>query len=426
MPVDIVEMLWQCPIPSCGAVVLGRFKACSRCGQFRTPDVDEWMPDIVSHNAAVTDAFLLNKFTGGVDRHCEFCGSSQWNVDKCCQRCGSPAHPEAELKSIEDTSRVKISDETIEQITGRDPVSYERKIREGEGHFAVVPRKKSPSDLMYEEDFGTSFERKFPTQNHLIAMGATGAVGLIGLILFLIFHTVTHQAKVTSTQWNHTTEVQRNQVMHHDGWDPPFDAFNVHDQGRRWHHNDHVIDHYDTVVEHYTESCNCTTTPRTCTNIPQNCTTTSRSCTSNKNGSATCTGGDRVCTGGGQSCTGGDRVCQTCDRTRNRQDAVYRDDPVYRDYYDWDVWEWVHNRTLYSSGTNTKPYPPSVEQINLGPKERRSDEETYELTFTDDDDHVAHKYTPKSLAEFQTLPVGTPKTIEIGSLGGVEISKEQK
>jgi hypothetical protein len=51
MPVDIIEMLWQCP--ACRSTVLGRYKACCNCGQFRTPNVKEWMPDDVSHRAAI-------------------------------------------------------------------------------------------------------------------------------------------------------------------------------------------------------------------------------------------------------------------------------------------------------------------------------------------------------------------------------------
>lgn len=412
MPTDIIEMLWECP--ACKRTVLGRFKACSNCGQFRPPDVKEWMPDDVSHAAAVKDAELLGRFSGGEDRHCEYCGSSQWNVDKCCKRCGSPAHPEEEIKAIEAASELPISRREQDIPGGRDPDAYTRRVSPDWPPKPVVQRKR-PSQVMYEDDFGSHPEDYLPKRRIEAIAILVGVIGLIGLILYLIFHTVAHPATVTATQWTHTTEVQRNQVMHHDGWDPPGDAFNVHNDGRRVHHYDHVVDHYDTVSYTYQEACG-----QTCTPIPRNCSTTPRNCTSNKNGSATCTGGDTVCTGGGQSCS-----TKYCSRTGTRQEARYRDDPVYRDYFDWDVWEWVHNRNVVTAGMDTKPYPPTADQIKLGERERTRDEETYTVTFTDDDDHETHSYTPGSLGEFQTLPKGTKKVIDVGTMGGVSINREK-
>jgi hypothetical protein len=418
MPVDIVEMLWKCP--ACRSTVLGRYKACYNCGQFRTPDVEEWLPDDISHEAAVRDAELLNKFEGGEDRHCEYCGSSQWKVDDSCQRCGSPAHSEKVIQEIEEASKLPISAAEQDVLGGRNHSEFERRVTKQSQDWPPKPVvKKRASQLMYEEDMGWH-----PPSKVLwgIVGGVAGAIAFISLVLYLIFHTVTHYSVVTATRWTDTVEVQRYQINHHDGWSPPLDALNVNNEGERIHHYNHVLDHYDTVSYMYQEACG-----QTCTQIPRTCSKTSRSCTSNKNGSATCTGGDTVCTGGGQSCS-----TKYCTRTGTRREARYRNDPVYQAYYSWRVWEWTFNRNVVAAGNDTAPHSPTSDQLALNAnvhdsEKERTAGESLELNvvFTDDDDHENHDYTPHDVSEFKSLPVGTHKVIEVGTMGGVAIAREK-
>ena len=144
---------------------------------------------------------------------------------------------------------------------------------------------------------------------------------------------------------------------------------------------------------------------------------------------ATCTGGDTVCTGGGQTCTGGEQQCthHSHQEPRERQVAVYRDDPVYRDHFRWTTWQWVPNRNVPASAHDVNPHPPSAAEVNLGEKERATFDLTCSVVFTNDDDHKREEYKPTDCAgAFQALPVGTRKRIRVGSLGGVEIVVPKK
>lgn len=400
MSVDIVEMLWECT--HCKETNLGRHKECQSCGKTKSEKCREWLPDDVSAESSfvVKDESMLHKFQAGADWKCKYCDSLEWKVDGSCANCGASQDEKGELKKLELESKP-------------EPPTTESAVRRKAPRKRSVQRPAAPPAPAPSYDCEIdAFNRTDRQSRRNVAAGAISAVGLGAIALYLIFHTVTHPAVVSSTSWTHTVHVERNQVMHHDGWSPPGDAFNVHNEGRKLHHYDHVVDHYDTEQYTYQEACgqNCVSIPRVCTSIP-------RTCTSNRNGSATCSGGGQSCSGGGQSCS-----TRYCSRTGSRQVARYRDDPVYRDYYDWDVWEWVFNRNVTASGSDVNPHPPTNEQINLGPKERASETVTLNVVFTDDDDHKAHEYTPKSLGEFQTLTVGARRTIKVNALGSVELS----
>lgn len=392
MPIDIVEMFWECT--HCKATNKGRHKECQACGKTKSEGCREWLPDDVTHGseAVVTDDKLLNKFEAGPDWKCRFCDSLEWRTDGSCANCGAPEAGEEkrQLKELEAESH-----------------------DDGRPEEPEPPHQSTRPSINYDYDDdipGGVGASPAPIDRLRVGLVAGGVV-LAGVLAYAIFHTTTHHSTVTATDWTCTVHVERNQVMHHDGWSPDGDAFNVTDLGRRLHHYDHVIDHYDSVPYTYQEACG-----QTCTPIPRTCTTTPRSCTSNKNGSATCSGGDRVCSGGGQSCR-----TNYCTRTGHRQEPAYRDVPVMREYYEWDRWEWVFNRNVVAAGNDVSPHLPASDAIALGGKERTSSDTKLHVVLTDDDDHKTHDYVPRDINEFQSLSTGTHRIIKVGTMGGVEI-----
>lgn len=422
MPVDIVEMFWECT--HCKRPNLGRHKLCGGsdgkcsdgelgCGKTKEDSCREWLPHDVSHTSAsvVTEATaygLIGKFKAGIDNKCRSCGTFNWRSVATCANCGRPQNEKTEREQQgrdENTLYAK-------------PVAASRPVVD-----APVRTPLNEDDVIEESFMHAKVDWHVPA-----AIG--GGCILLGGLLYAIFHTVEIPATVTGTTWKYVVHVERNEVVHSNGYDPPGDAFNTINEGRRIHHYDRVVDHYDT--ERYTvrESCGqtCTPVPRVCTNVPQTCHTTSRSCTSNKNGSATCTGGDRVCSGGGQSCSGGGQSCLTkyCTVDKTRQNPVYREDPVYRDFFNWDAWHWVHNRDVPITGTDANPHPPSSDQVALKDHERTTFDLGCNVVFTDDNDQQVHTYSPRGCdSEFLTLSVGTKKTIMVNSLGTVEIKTKK-
>ena len=144
-------------------------------------------------------------------------------------------------------------------------------------------------------------------------------------------------------------------------------------------------------------------------------------CTSNTNGSATCTGGDTVC-------TGGDRVCSTryCNEPRTRTVDDYEDQPRYRDWYSWRVWDWGPQRVVRVGGATTETFWPSEQQIALnvgllpGEKEREGGRtEKYEVKFIGDGE--TYTLTPKNDGEFKSFVVGRKYRLKVGVAHGVEV-----
>jgi len=453
MPTDIIEMFWGCLV--CNSDNKGRFKTCQNCGKPRSEDSPEWMPDDVSPMAAVKDPELLAKFKAGADWKCRFCDSSQFRADGNCAQCGSaqgdsvkkvetPAvHPKTDMSDKDKACRGELTKDDIERMLGKNrphnPALEEllrqrQQARQRPEPAPFVPHTGGYRDPPDREvtpppsftDVAADVSRRvdmmrpprvprFNTPSRGTLIGAGVAI-LVGLALYLIFRTKVIDAQVAAVSWDRSVAVERYQVYRHEGWDPDLGAFDVVDEGRKVHHYDHV--RVGSHQESYQEQYQC---GETCTTVKGSCYTTPRSCTSNKNGSATCTGGDRVCNPDTKSCSP-----KYCNRTAYRTVDDYEDQPRYRDWYSWKVWEWGHNRDVRASGTSTKTHWPSDEQIRLGvglgqgEQERISGRtEHYRVTLAYNKD--TYKYEPKSDAEFQHFTIGDRHKIKVGIAHGVEI-----
>jgi hypothetical protein len=367
MPTDIIEMFWGCTI--CNAENKGRFKTCQNCGAPRTEDSPEWMPGDTSPMAAVKDPKLLEKFEGGADWKCVYCGSSQFRADGNCAQCGSPR-----------------GDSTKTERTTKPD----------------IPSSRAPSSQAVQAD-----DLPLRKLNYKPWLIAAGCVLTVSLILFLLFRTKIVDAHVASMHWERVVSVDRYQVYHREGWSPDNGAFNTQDLGSRIHHYDHV--RVGSHQESYSaqEACG------------QTCYTTPRSCRSNKNGSATCTGGDRVCN------------TKYCSVTKYRTVADYRDVPRYQDWYGWDIWDWGHNRDVKSQGNDSNVQWPSPGQIRLneglnqGEKEREAGrKEQFAVVFSYDKDDTA-TYKPKSVDEYEKFKPGARYKIKVSVAGGPQVMQQE-
>lgn len=377
MPDYQIEMLWRCS--TCEHENLGRHKKCQGCGKALEGE-EFYMPGDTSPAAAVKDPDLLEQALAGADWHCAYCRSSQRRDDGTCANCGA-SQDEAKPDVPPDSSLPPTSSPASSTFIPPPPLP----MRMGAGTRAAAIAS-------------------------LVALA-------VALCLWLVFRTKVVDVHVSSVHWERRVLVERYQVLHKEGWDRDPGSFNERDLGQRVHHYNHVIDHYRT--ESYTVQVAC---GQTCTPIPRSCYTTPRVCTSNKNGFASCSGGDQVCSGGGQSCS-----TRYCSEPRTRQVPVYRDDPVYRTWWAWDVWGWKQNRVVKEDGSTPDARWPSDQRVALGKgladgeKERQSREEEYSVTFTDGDD--SWKYEPKGYAEFREDAPGTRHRIKVGVAHGVEVMK---
>jgi hypothetical protein len=432
MPEYQIEMLWRCPAE--GHVNKGRHKECQKCGRPKTEEDGFFMPDDDSPAAAVTDQEQLRHAKAGADWKCKFCGSMRRKLDGTCEQCGADQDMSTKGKSISGTGA-----EVKAQLAG-DPFpptgGYGKP-----GRVTPVPKSAPKEEERPRFQVPTPPERRNWGPFLLLLGFLSMCVGGYGI--FIRQRDVV--GVVSAVTWRHTIHVDRWKVFHREGFTPEAGSFNVQNLGKRYHHSDHVLDHYDT--EHYSERVRCgedctpeiaptcVDVPRTCVTVPPTCTTTPRNCTSNKNGYASCTGGDRVCSGGGQQCSGGGRQCsggrprsctpRYCDEPRTRQVPRYRDDPVYYDFFGWDVWGWGRQRSVPVSGATTETRWPTAEEVRLNEgcvgeeRERESREAFYQVTFSDKDHSYTHR--PSTVDEFGRYKLGTRFHLKTTLAGSVEV-----
>lgn len=445
MPNYQIEMLWTCRVCR-SADNRGLHKHCTDCGKPKDERDEERFPEDISENNAITYAADVQVALAGPDWKCKYCDSLQNSLGKCCGECGcdrvSGAKP-WEAKELSITENVETGAKKLgKPVTGRVvPRPNPRKTRIDVDPFRNVPKTEdlspqhdatpapSVQDLpaQAQEFIPDTGGYRDPPNIRVVPVPwrppawvpklalSFAIAGLVFFVLWLIFRTRVVDVSVESVSWQHDVIIDRYQVFRRDGWDADPGAFEVHDEGRRIHHYDHV--QVGSHQERYTERVTC---GENCTTVRGSCSTTPRSCTSNKNGTATCTGGDRVCSPDTRSCSP-----KYCDEPRTRTVPDYEDQPRYRTWYSWKVWDWGHDRTIRASGASLDTRWPS--DAELEPRrplvdreqERSHREESYLVVFSDRKDTWSIR--PKTEAEFQRFPPGTRFKIKVGIAHGVTI-----
>lgn len=444
MPVDVFESKWQCH--KCDAIMLGREERCSRCRKFKDDKDIELAAVDLGPGQGLTDPELLKKFKGGADWVCYYCGGHSRNSMGDCLTCGGgQAEGTSRADRIENDRGQEIKDAQDAAVRaynakrGYTPTPLEDLPIEPPppplvgGDYRTPPRPESTTKKVvkeaalnarvgwagvtdaYEEgrdDIREAlFRSRFPWEKLII--GAALVALIAGLVYLLLPREYT--ANVDSVSWVHTVIVDRYSVHQHDGFEPTPGSFDLRDLGRRIHHYDTVLDHYET--EHRTRRVSC---GQDCKPV-ESCRTTPRSCSNNKNGSITCSGGDRVCT------TRTDCTTRYCNESYTVQEPKYREDPVYRNYYQWNIWEWAEHRRVAETGRTTETFWPTEEKVALnvglktGESERVREQGAYKVTFAVDSER--YNYNPELLSEFRRYALGRKYRIKV-ALGRVTVLGE--
>lgn len=405
MPVFEIEMLWDCDV--CKATLnRGLERHCRNCGHPKDDRDREYMPDNVTIQMAL-EGDKKRRAEAGPDWKCLYCGSLQNPLNKCCTECGVPQGENA--KKAWDA---KTEEATFDPTTGAQ-ISHAAFTEHVEATGAAT-RVDTPSKAYvagYRDNAADIKIPRFAMARYVKrAFIAAPCIAIFGVLMWLLFRTKVENVRVSTVSWKHDVKIERYQVFHHDGWSPETNAFNVHDEGSRIHHYDHVKtgSHNEPTDDPY--DCKCKT-------VPGKCHTTKVTCKPNGNGTATCSGGDQVCDPDTEK-------CQTCYKKTDHWVDDYQDVPRYQDYYEWDVWDWGYNRTVTHSGASTTEDWPSGAELQAplrdGEREREAGRNvTHKVTFSNGND--TWEITPDSCQEFERYPVGTPKKIKVGVAHGVEV-----
>lgn len=420
MPNFTVEMLWDCRGCPNGKRNAGLEKHCKNCGRPKDERCREYFADNVSIKDAL-DGDKRRRAQAGPDWKCKYCESLQSALNKCCTECGTP-----QGRDVKKSYKVDVETATFDPLSGAklrsqtrtENVTPEPEPEPWRPEAATRPDRQSIRPVSSSEPFVggyrdnaksfPEFRTPFPWRIVVI----TACIAAVGLILWFIFRTKIVDVHVSAVSWNHAVKIERYQVWHREGWVADNGAFNIHDDGSRIHHYDHVL--VGSHQEGYSDPQAC---GQDCTS--PSCYTTPVSCSSNKNGTGNCSGGDRVCPS---------PVCTTryCPHTSYRTVNDYEDQPRYQDWYDWNVWDWGYNRTVAHSGTALEESWPSDDELKPGPLAKGEQER-------EGGRFMAHKVVfksakgeswdiePKDCGTFERYPVGASHRIKVGLAHGVEV-----
>lgn len=374
----IVENTWVCS--SCKAKNLGRHVKCQQCGSTKEKDESDIVPDPEREAVPeVTDPELLRQARQGPNWFCEFCSSQVRDEFGNCKNCSAPKKNEPE-KEVE-----------------RDTWSPPRR-----AHYNSPPPPDPPPSYGLT---GGQFFRWFFT-----------VAGVLLFIWFLVWLITPKKvdATVQSINWQYNVTLERDFLKHGSGWGTGARAFNISCQSKYYGtENCQPYDCNPRQVEYSCGSYVCGTKTESYSCQPYSCNCRTR-CRDNKNGYSTCS---ETCSTCYRSCTR--QVDKTCTKYCNKTEysTCYKQCPVYRDWCEYDYYEWAPVDSAATSGATHVVSWPALQAS--GSRERLRKSEKYQVLFGDGKE--TWELNPDSLGEFKRFSKDSRWRIEIGPFRNVKV-----
>ncbi len=378
-----VEAWWMCNSCNSPYRIPGHIKKCPNCGNPKD-ESETYMPpgmDAPLLSAEQLAVMGVDKDHSG-DQQCAYCGYFSQPGTTKCPWCG------ANLKDVARTSRKCPNCKVETNLVTCPECGSETKPKEAEEAHSFLP-SFTPSS-------GGGFDPQ------LLHFWWIPVVILTIVGLFWYFMPRTAKVVVQDVQWTCTIPLQEYQYNSHEGWDFPSGAENVSSESRI-HHYDKVLDHYENVCHWEQQSDGYDTesyTENVCESVYSY---TSQTCYDD----GTCDSEDHYTT-----------ECHSETRTRDVprykdvqvcvDEPRYRDEPVYQTYYFYSIWEWVYVSSAVTSGHDLNPYWPT-DYVEDDKHRALTDSRTMDLSvfFVTEDQKKSFNYTPLSLEEYQTFPIGS-------------------
>lgn len=356
--------------------------------------------------------------------HCDACGNIIRGDSRTCPCCGSPipnnnhylmpdnpdvikAQAEHRIlignpiirtaETYTDDSGIE-SDVVPEELESDDPnwncdyCGYQNYYADLTCQGCGAPRAESKSDY-FGNDFNNnnptpndrsdmvqqSTERKSVVGNSKVKLLHKGIILSIIVCLVWLFIPITRTATITGFEWERIIDVETFTECHESGWSIPNGA-HVTKQKTEIHHYDKVLDHYETKTKQvaHKELDGYTTTYKDL--------------------------------GNGQSKVVQTPKYKTVYKTETYKEPVYRQEPVYRTKYYYDIGRWKETNTLCTAGVDQKPYwkdtdiPESVTNPKYEDQQLGDRHETYSAKIKDD--KGKNQLVNYSYDDWQKLEVG--------------------
>ncbi len=356
----IREGRWDCTF--CGTVgVLGRHHTCPNCGRTRPEDTHFYLPEDAPE---VTDPEQLRQAMLGPDWVCNYCDTGNSAGNEQCRQCGAPREADSGVYVVTTESLAKAPPEPA--APAPEPLAP--------GIMKAL-RFARPSRILLLSIFLVP----------VLTLGASA----VGILFNTIVNSYTTERAVTveGFSWERTVDIEEYRTLTEEDWSVPSGG-RVLSQNQEIHHYDDVLEGYETRTREVTERVQVGTETYTCGR------------TSEGNGYYR----DRECTR---------PRYENRTRTETYEDPVYRQEPVYRTRYTYEIDRWVPDRTAEAADDDHDPHWPD---FTLDDKERESGrDETYVVHTTDNKDRDYDIEVQEAV--WEELDEGDTQMLEFNLLG---------
>lgn len=364
---------WHCD--ACGNIIRGDSRTCPCCGS-PIPNNNHYLmldnPDVIAarnqNKILIGNSIIRTAETytddDGIESEvvpeelesyrpnwkCDYCGYQNYYSYLTCQGCGA--------------SRAESKADYFDNDFNHNNPTPDNQSERAQSNTVTATESK------------TSRFKTFDKQK----LFRIGIVGIVFVCLLWIFIPITRTATVTGFSWERTIDVETFTECHESGWSVPNGA-QVTKQKSEIHHYDKVLDHYETKTKKvaHREQDGYTTTYKDL--------------------------------GNGQSKVVRTPKYKTVYKTETYKEPVYRQEPVYRTKYYYDIGRWKETNTLCTAGIDQQPYwkdteiaesvtNPKYEDQQLGDRH-----EEYSVRIKDD--KGKNQMVPYNYDDWKQLEIGS-------------------
>lgn len=361
----IVEGMWSCP--HCKTVnILGRYRECPNCGKPRDNNTTFYLDKKNLNYVSDEEAKKLQD----PDWTCKYCKSLNKASDKVCSSCGAERTAEntdyfqnQEIKRKEE-ARIKADTDVFTHPISSSEMPYTE---------PSIPLNETVNTNTHTNNkFNTAIHK--PITKKIIA-GVIALITLFAVVFALIPKEKT--LTITGMSWDKVIQIEEYKTVQESDWSVP-------SGGRETSSRQEVYD-YEQILDHYE------TKTREVSETVQDGYSTEISYVDNGNGYFE------------------EKVTQvpqykTVYHTETYEEPVYRQEPIYKTKYYYDIERWVENRQVTGNGVFGENFD---ENFELNEKEREKDRiEKYYLTTTN----------KKNKENTYTIDYSYWKTLSIGQV----------
>ena len=305
----LVMGYWDCKY--CNAKgIEGTSQKCPNCGTTREEGTVFYMKE--GHKQYLTEEQSKNKGKGA-DWICPYCNALNSIISNTCENCGSSKY-ESEKDYFGDTKKkIEYDNNSYEK---HEDESIKESIKETtkEPKVQITDKKEESNIQVYE-----TLNALFSEYTLYIICGLLFIIALI--VVGVGIYKNTHKSFTPDTFiWETKIEIEHYETCHEEDWSIPSGGRETSHE-RRIHHYDHVVDHYRTVTKSREVQDGYDV-----------------SYTYSNNGDGTFTEHEH-------------HTPRYKTEYYEEEEPVYRDDPVYRTYYFYDIERWVFKHYEVESGT---------------------------------------------------------------------------